>query len=190
MDQGLWQTIISFDLLHSSYMWRQTVLPCRKHYETMQTGTVSRLRFCGRPRRFKIHFWRNIVRFWKSYICSNQLDVSETNFCFAQVQQNQKSFSWTQDWGWMVYPHLIYGIWSSQFFTETRIRAIKNGEDLCMNQREVRAVPHTLQKRKKSHGMIDDLDNVDFISSNVDSSRQEGFVVCVWRQPSLSSRWS
>ena len=45
-----------------------------------------------------------------------------------------------------------------------------------MNQREVRAVPHTLQKRKKSHGMIDDLDNVDFISSNVNSSRQEALL--------------
>ena len=33
--------------------------------------------------------------------------------------------------------------------------------DLCTNLREVRAVRHTLQKRKKSHGMIDDLDNVD-----------------------------
>ena len=45
--------------------------------------------------------------------------------------------------------------------------------DLCTNLREVRAAPHTLPKRKKSHGMIDDLDNVDFISSNVNSSRQE-----------------
>ena len=33
--------------------------------------------------------------------------------------------------------------------------------DLCTNPREVRAVPHTLQKRKKAHGMINDLDNVD-----------------------------
>ena len=48
--------------------------------------------------------------------------------------------------------------------------------DLCMKQREVRAVPHTLQKRMKSHGMIDDLDNVDFISSNVNSSRQEALL--------------
>ena len=53
-----------------------------------------------------------------------------------------------------------------------------------MNQREVRAVPHTLQKRRKSHGMIDDLDNVDFSSSNVNSSDQEAFVVCVCRQRS------
>ena len=30
--------------------------------------------------------------------------------------------------------------------------------------------------RKKSHGMIDDLDNVDFISSNVHSSRQEALL--------------
>ena len=29
---------------------------------------------------------------------------------------------------------------------------------------------------KKSHGIIDDLDNVDFISSNVNSSRQEALL--------------
>ena len=33
-----------------------------------------------------------------------------------------------QDWGWMENPNLIYGIWSSQFFTETRIRIIKNAD--------------------------------------------------------------
>ena len=43
--------------------------------------------------------------------------------------------------------------------------------DLCTNL--VRAAPHKLPTRKKSHGMIDDPDNVDFISSNVHSSRQE-----------------
>ena len=44
-----------------------------------------------------------------------------------------------------------------------------------MDKREVRAVPHTLQKRKKSHGMID-LDSVDFISSNVNYSRHEALL--------------
>ena len=34
---------------------------------------------------------------------------------FHTVQQNQTSFLLMQDWGWMVSPHLIYGIWSSQF---------------------------------------------------------------------------
>ena len=49
-------------------------------------------------------------------------------FQFRTVQQNQKSFLWMQDWGWMVSPHLIYGIWSSQFITETRIRVLKQME--------------------------------------------------------------
>ena len=40
----------------------------------------------------------------------------------------------------------------------------------------VRAAPHKLQIRKKSHGMNDDLDNVDFIFSNVYFSRQEALL--------------
>ena len=55
--KGLWQTITSLDLLHSSYMWVQTVLSCGKHCQTMQTGTVARLRFCERS------WWiRNLLR--------------------------------------------------------------------------------------------------------------------------------
>ena len=47
---------------------------------------------------------------------------------------------------------------------------------MCPNQREVRSTPHTIQKRKNLHGMIDDVDNVAFISSNVNSSRQEALL--------------
>ena len=75
MDQGLWQTIISFDLLHSSYMRVPTVLSCGKHCKTMQIETVSRLRFCRRFWGPEIYTKKNIVRFWKSYICSNRMDV-------------------------------------------------------------------------------------------------------------------
>ena len=48
--------------------------------------------------------------------------------------------------------------------------------DPCTNLREVRAAPYKHQMRKKFHGMVDDLDNVDFISSNVNSSRQEALL--------------
>ena len=75
VDQSLWQTIISFDLLHSSYMWLQTILSSGKHFNTMQIGTVSRLRFCRRSWGFKIYITWNIVHFRKSYVCSNQLGV-------------------------------------------------------------------------------------------------------------------
>ena len=50
----------------------------------------------------------------------------------------------------------------------------KARRDPCPNQREVRATPHTVQKRKQPHGMINDLDSVDFIPSNVSPSHQEG----------------
>ena len=46
--------------------------------------------------------------------------------------------------------------------------------DPCTNL--VRAAPHKLPTRNKSHGMIDDLDNVDFIHSNVHSARQEALL--------------
>ena len=49
----------------------------------------------------------------------------------------------------------------------------KERRDPCMNKREVSSTPHTIQKRKQSHGVINDLDNVDFIPSNVNSSHQE-----------------
>ena len=47
-----------------------------------------------------------------------------------------------------------------------------------MNKREVRSTPHTIQKRKQSHGVINDLDKVYFyfISSNVNSSHQEAWL--------------
>ena len=48
--------------------------------------------------------------------------------------------------------------------------------DLCTNQREVRSTPHTIQKRKQSHGVINDLDNFDFIPSKVTSSCQEALL--------------
>ena len=48
--------------------------------------------------------------------------------------------------------------------------------DLLMNKREVRSPPHTNQKRKQSQRVINDLDNVDFIPSNVKSSHQEALL--------------
>ena len=40
----------------------------------------------------------------------------------------------------------------------------------------VRVQAHKLRTRKTFHGMIDDLDNVDFISSNVHSSQKEAML--------------
>ena len=48
--------------------------------------------------------------------------------------------------------------------------------DPFMNKCEVRSTPHTIQKRILSQGVINDMDHVDFIPSNVNSSHQEAFL--------------
>ena len=55
-----------------------------------------------------------------SWMCTKQTSVSHSS-------TESEIILWMQDWGWMVSPHLIDGIWSSQFL-ETRIRVIKNRE--------------------------------------------------------------
>ena len=54
--------------------------------------------FAGDLEDYEIHFWRNTVHFRKSYICSNKLDVQETNCCFAQLNRIWNYFfeHWTE----------------------------------------------------------------------------------------------
>ena len=97
MDQSLWQTIISFDLLHSSYMWKQTVLSCGKHCQTMQIGTVSTLRLCRKSWGFKIYIRWNIGHLRKAIRLFQSVGCVRNKFQFRTVQQNLTSFPWTQD---------------------------------------------------------------------------------------------
>ena len=52
----------------------------------------------------------------------------------------------------------------------------KEWRDPFVNKREVRSTPHTIQKRKQSQGVINDLDNVDLVPSNIQSSHQEALL--------------
>ena len=45
-----------------------------------------------------------------------------------------------------------------------------------LNKLEASSPPHTIHKRKQSQRVINDLDNVDFIHSNVQSSHQEALL--------------
>ena len=51
--------------------------------------------------------------------------------------------------------------------------------DLLKNKREVCSPPHTIHKRKRSQRVINDLDNVHFIHSNVKFSHQEASLYVV-----------
>ena len=45
-----------------------------------------------------------------------------------------------------------------------------------MNKREVRSTPDTIQERKQSRGVINVLDHIDLVPSNIQSSRQEALL--------------
>ena len=45
-----------------------------------------------------------------------------------------------------------------------------------MSTNEICSTPHTIHKRKQSRRVINDLDNLDFIPSNVQSSHQEALL--------------
>ena len=79
MDSSLRQTVSSFDFLHSSHRWLQTVLSRGQYSSTLSTGFLSRLRFRWRPCRFKINIRRNLVYLRKSNVRSHKLDVQEAN---------------------------------------------------------------------------------------------------------------
>ena len=62
--------------------------------------------------------------------------------------------------------------------TQNHDRAVRP----VVNESEACSPPHTIHKRNQSQRVIHDLDNVDFISSNVQSSRQEA-LLCIFETP-------
>ena len=102
MDSGMWQTTGKADFLHSSHKRFPTMLSCGKHGTALQAGFFSRLRLCWRPWRLEINPKWCLVYFWKFYICSNELDVQETNFCLTQFYRVWGHFSgcWIT-YGWV-----------------------------------------------------------------------------------------
>ena len=130
----------------------------------MQIGTVSRLWLRKRSWRLKIHFWRNIVRFRKSYICSNKLDVPETNISFSQFNRiwNHLVGHWTEI-GWFARSGTV----GSNCFCSWKCFS-------CVSDRsENLRVDH---KHHKSHNKIDVMKGIDAVLSNVQSARQEALL--------------
>ena len=60
--------------------------------EILRTQNLLRVEHCA---------FLEVIHLFQSVGCVRN------KFQFRTVQQNQKSFLWTQDWGWTVYPYLI-----------------------------------------------------------------------------------
>ena len=119
-DYLVWSlTFIIHVSTHSIAMW--DTLPKHADWDCFKTPILQGISRIQNQHQVEHCAFLEVIHLFQSVGCvRNKLQ-------FHTVQQNQNSFLWMQDWGWMVSPHLIYGIWSSQFL-ETRIRVIKNVE--------------------------------------------------------------
>ena len=101
--------------------------------------------------------------FWKSYVCSNKLDVQETNFSFTQFNRIRNHLFGCR---------IEVGRYS-RFLWDLIVSVLGN-----TNQSNKKFVQHLTQfkNENQSQGVINDLDNVDFIPSNVNSSHQEALL--------------
>ena len=153
--------IISFDLLHSSHKWIQTRLTCGKQCGTVQIGTDSRLRFCRRSWGLKIHFRWNIMHFRKSYVLFQSAGCARNKLQFHTVNRIRNHFLGCR---------IKYGRYTRTWFVGSDRRSSSRNTH---HNDQVRGDQCKSPTRKKIHGKMDDLDNVDFLSSNVQSSHQE-----------------
>ena len=93
----------------------------------------------------------NIVHFWTSYVCSNQLDVSEISVSHNSTESESISL----DAG-LRDDFTAFDLWN--LIDEVLGNTNQNNgarRDLCANQREVRSTRHTIQKRNQSHSLND-----------------------------------
>ena len=130
----------------------------------MQIGSVSGLWLCGRSWRFKIHIWRNFVHLWKSYICSNKMDVQETNISFSQFNRiwNYLTGHWTEI-GWVT----CSGIWDLIVSVLGNVSRVSDGSGKPESD---------VHKRQKSHNKIDVMKDIDLVPSNVQSTNREALL--------------
>ena len=140
----------------------------------MQAGTVSRLRFCGRSGRFKIYFWRNIVRFRKVIRLFQWVGCARNKLLFLTVQPNLKLSHWTLDWDWMGLPALeLWDLIVSVLGNTTQNHDRTEKPVVCRDKNHV---------RQQSQRVINVLDNFDLVPSNVRFSHQEALLYVFWRQ--------
>ena len=158
-------------------MW--VILPNNADWDCFKTPILQEILRIQNLLQVEHCAFLDVIRLFQSVGCvRNKLQ-------FRTVQQNQKSFI-SLDAGLRLDGIPALDLWDlivAVLHGNTN-QSHKEWGDPFMNKREVRSTPHTTHKRKKAHGMINDLDIVDSISSNVNSSRQALLYVFEGRQRS------
>ena len=141
------------------------MLSCAKHCQTIQIGTVSRLRFLQEILRIQNLHQVERCAFSEATRLFQLAGCVRNRLQFRTALQNQKSFPLDARLRLDGIPAL--DLWDL-------IVAVLHGTT-HQNDQE-RRDPLKSPTRKKFHGKIDDLNNVDFVSSNVNSSRKDAML--------------
>ena len=103
------------------------------------------------------------MHFWKSYICSNKLDVQETN-CVSHSSTESEIISLDTGLRLDGLPALeLWDLIVSVFGSVSQI-SDRTGR------------PVDIKRNQKSQGKINVMENIDSVPSNVQSSRQEALL--------------
>ena len=170
VDQSLWQTIFSFDLLHSSYMWIETVLSCGEFRTTKHLRIVSGFWFCGRPWGLEVNFRRCLVYFGSTtfvpvtWMCKKQISVSHSSTVSEII-----SLEWWITYGWATCSRSLgHCDWS-----------IKFNQQQCQSQPYchwgTRARPNSKAKTQlvARRQKVEQLSEVDYVPTCTHSSQRE-----------------
>ena len=125
MDQGLWQTPESIDRSQNGPKrvtndWVVWYLTSITHVNTHNIVMLETPQNYADWDCFKTLILQEILRIQHLHqvehcASSEAIRLFQSVGCvrnklqFRTVKQNQKSFPWMQDWGWMVFPHLFCG---------------------------------------------------------------------------------
>ena len=167
MDKSMWQTLSTFDLIHSPHMWIQTILLCGKHNTTLQTWIVSRLWFCRRPWRLEVNIRGTLMHFRKSHVRADTSDVQEPDFCITQFYRSWNYFSRCKfTHGWDSSSHSPgFGDWSTSFLTKPN--QTNKTKDVRVPRRNLSATPQSnMRKQIPTMNTNPNLTNIDHVPSS------------------------
>ena len=97
----------TFDLIHSSHMWFQTLLSCGKHSTTVQVGTVSGLWFCRSQNQHQVD---SLFAFSEVTRSCQKVRCARNRLQFHTVLQMLRYFLAMQVYAWMDFQLLIFWI--------------------------------------------------------------------------------
>ena len=173
MDHSMWQTTLSFDILHPSHMWIQTVLLCGKYClnnadrDCFKTPNLQEMLRTQNLRQ--VCAFLEAIRLFQSVGCvRNKLQVrtfsTESEIISLDAGLRLDGIPALDSWDLIV---AVLG--------KTNENRIERWDPL-LNEHKVCSPPHTIHKRMQSQRVINDMYNVDFLPSNVQSSHQEALL--------------